>query len=272
MRCAVQPDPRHRSLTAADVTPQAARRVPSRVITLDNVDSTNAWLLQRAAVLPDGAACFAEHQSAGRGRQGRAWEAPRGASVLLSVLLLEPPDSCLLPRVTRLAAVAACEAVLDAVPDCAARVRWPNDLVVAGRKLGGVLAETTPARRPDGAAARAIALGVGVNCLQQAGHFSEALRPHATSLELSSQRPIDRPAVARALLERLDAWLAQPVQHMQRRWSELCDDLGQAVRVMQGGVAYQGVICGIDPAGDLLVDLADGQRSAFAAATTTRLW
>ena len=174
-------------------------RLASRVFTFDEIDSTNAFLLARADELPDGAIAAAEFQSAGRGRQGRQWTAPRGSSVMLSVLLIEPGDSVLLTRATMLASLAACEA-LDACTDQQVGLRWPNDLVLRGRKLGGVLAESTTLPPNRGA----MVVGIGINCLQQRGHFDNGLAQKATSLEIESVLAIDRPAIAARLVARLD--------------------------------------------------------------------
>ncbi len=103
------------------------------------IDSTNAWLLARATELPDGAIATAEYQTAGRGRLGRRWLAPRGASILLSFLIREPADSPLITHAGLLAALATCEAI-EATTDCRPGVRWPNDLALrakAGGRVGG---------------------------------------------------------------------------------------------------------------------------------------
>src|SRR5262245_2034057 len=157
----------HRPLCASDFPPPGElRRLGRAVHCFANIDSTNAFLLSHAAELPDGTLAVAEHQTAGRGRLRRVWSAPRGSSVLLSVLLHESADSGLLREASLLACVATCNAV-ESDAGIIAAVRWPNDVTVAGRKLAGVLAESTPL--PDGR--RALVIGIGLNCLQQRGHF-----------------------------------------------------------------------------------------------------
>ena len=254
-------------------------RLGRRVFALDQVPSTNAFLLARASELPDGAVAWAEWQSAGRGRLGRRWESPRGASVLLSTLLQEPADSPLLARGTLLAVLAACEAVERATV-CKPQVRWPNDLVLSGRKLGGVLVESAlmAARAPDHAAGRAVVIGVGINCLQQRGHFGAELAETATSLEIESTQPVDRAAVARGLLERLDALLTSAATDRDAwraalaTWRSRCEDIGTRVTLWQDRQTYRGTVLDISDAGDLLVHLDEGARRYFASATTTRPW
>jgi BirA family biotin operon repressor/biotin-[acetyl-CoA-carboxylase] ligase len=187
--------------------PRAAlRRIGTCVLALDETDSTNTELLRRAAGLPDGSVVVAEYQTRGRGRRGRHWLAPRGASILLSVMLKEAAGSPVARRATILGALAACEAIEQATV-CKPAVRWPNDVTIAGRKISGVLVETTPC---DGG--QAVIIGIGINCLQQAGHFPPALTGRATSLEIESPLPIDRAAVTRALLARLDGRVVELAQ------------------------------------------------------------
>jgi len=268
----------HGPLTVDDLLPRGPlRRVGRRVLMHDTVDSTNAFLLRCAHESCDGTVACAEFQSSGRGRLGRRWEAPRGSSVMLSVLLLEPEESPLLTQGALLAALAACEAIENAT-DCAPAVRWPNDIVLAGRKLGGVLAETSSLASGDSVAQRAVVLGVGINCLQHRGHFKDELTRMATSLELESTRPVHRAAVAGSLLSYLDRWLARggegPAGWMGVReaWRARCEDFGTRVTLENDGRVFSGTALGISDEGDLVVQLDRGGRRQFASAGTTRIW
>ena len=263
----------HRPFTTADFPPPGElRRLGRSVHCFKNIDSTNAFLLSRAGELPDGALALAEHQTAGRGRLRRVWSAPRGSSILLSLLLHESAESGLLRDATLLACVATCNAVQIAVGITAA-VRWPNDVVISGRKLAGVLAESTPL--PDGR--RALVIGIGLNCLQQPGHFDGVLTQRATSLEIESAAAVDRGAVARALIHALDQSIERASDaagraRLRQDWLARCDDRGQPVTLLSEDHTHRGTIVDIDPAGDLIVQLDTGERRAFEAATTTRRW
>ncbi len=239
----------------------------------DDIDSTNRFLLDRAGELPDGAIVAAEFQSSGRGRLSRRWVAPRGSSVMLSVLLVEPADSPLLSRATMLASLAACEAI-DACTDQQVGLRWPNDLVLSGRKLGGVLAESTvlPGCR------RAIVVGIGINCLQQRGHFANGLAEKATSLEIESDLAIDRPAIAARLVSRLDDRLGrlgrgpeQPAE-LTVAWRNRCVDVGTRITLQHDGLTWRGTVIDVTDDADLILELDRGGRRRFGAATTTRIW
>ncbi len=253
------------------------RRLGGAVRIFAELDSTNSYMLAHAAELVDGTIVLADFQTAGRGRRGRRWHSPRGASVLLSVLLKEPASSPWLEHATLAAALAACEAVEHA-STCRPALRWPNDLMLSGKKLGGVLVESTPlTRTPDEPAQRAIVIGVGINCLQQRGHWETAIADTATSLEIESASAVDRTAVARGVLERLDAHLAGTGEGeaewpgILAAWKSRCEDLGARVTLRHDRRAWTGTMLDISDAGDLLVQLDHGPRRYFAAATTTRV-
>jgi len=265
-------DVTHRPLTAADLLPHGPlRRVGRQLLLYDTLDSTNTLLLSRAHELPDGTVAHAEFQTAGRGRLGRTWLAPRGSSVLLSVLLRERRNSPALRLGGLLAAVAACEAI-EAVTECTPTVRWPNDILLTGGKLGGVLAESR-AVGPQ----RALVLGIGLNCLQQPGHFTGELAGRAVSLECVSTRPVMRAAVAASLLQRLDAWLdrvaadADGWEQVRHAWQMRCDDFGRRITLAHDGRTYTGTALEISAGADIVVELDRGGRRHFSASGTTRL-
>ncbi|HKQ49085.1 MAG TPA: biotin--[acetyl-CoA-carboxylase] ligase [Phycisphaerae bacterium] len=244
------------------------QRVGRSVMVLPDVDSTNTYALNRLTV--DGTVVFAELQTAGRGRLGRPWQSPRGASLTFTTLLLEPPGRIAPTRWMMAGAVAVAQAIARET-DVAPVVRWPNDLYVGPRKLAGVLVETRSL--PTGR--MAVAIGIGVNCLQQPGHFPPDLREKATSLEIESSQPIDRTALARALLRRLDYLLAsheRPTDdELAVQWREASADLGGRARLLSDGQEFGGQIIDIHPATGLLLQLDDGGRRQFDPQTTTRL-
>lgn len=145
---------------------------------------------------PSGAVALAEEQTAGRGRQGRAWHSPGGRGVWLSVLL-RPPHSPLGGVLAVRAGLAALSAIREAAPRAAVRLRWPNDLVVADRKVGGILCEA----RWSGEVVAWAAVGVGINV---AGPVAPAVRDSA--IALADVAPgVSRLALVTALVHRLRA-------------------------------------------------------------------
>lgn len=241
----------------------------------DEVGSTNDEVATEArAGAAEGLVVVADHQRAGRGRRGRIWSAPARSSLLASVLLrpaLPPRLLYLVGAVVSLAAADACRAVAGVD----VRLKWPNDLVVEGRKLGGVLVETELHR---GRVVAAVA-GLGLNVWWPEG-LPSGLAQEATTLGELTGRAVSRPALLVALLEALETRyraLGGP-RGQQAQAAELrrrCVTLGQAVRVeLAGGDlegrSFTGVAVAIDPGGHLLVE-DRGQRRAVAAADVIHL-
>jgi BirA family biotin operon repressor/biotin-[acetyl-CoA-carboxylase] ligase len=274
----------HTPLSETNLLPDGPlQRIGRRVVAFSELNSTNSYALAQATDLPDGAVVLSEYQSAGRGRLGHTWQSPRGASILLSVLLKEPAASPLIKRATMLAALATCEAV-EAAGFCRPLLRWPNDLLLSGRKVAGVLVESSPLPKSTGQMPlRAIVLGIGINCLQQRGHFTGELADSATSLEIESPSPVDRAPVARCLLETLDRHVtnlavegpnrtdAAGSEGLVAAWKAHCNDLGRRVTLRHDRKTYSGTVLDITDDGDLLIELDRGGRHCFAAATTTRI-
>jgi BirA family biotin operon repressor/biotin-[acetyl-CoA-carboxylase] ligase len=209
-------------------------------------DSTNERARELAIVgAPHGTLVTADEQTAGRGRQGRAWVAPPGSALLMSLVVRDlREEHALLPLSAAVAVSEACEA-MTAV-ECA--IKWPNDVWIAGRKVAGILVEGRP---QEGWAV----LGIGLNVATAADEFPEELREIATSLRAAAG---DAPPVAlvRAeLLERLDAWLARPAEDVIAAWRERDALRGRKVRWADG----EGEATGIADSGALLVETAEGE-------------
>lgn len=155
--------------------------------------------------LPEGAVAATDHQTAGRGRLGRAWEAPPGTAVLLS-LLLRPPPERLAPELTLVAAVAAAE-VVELATTLAAQIKWPNDVMLNRRKVGGVVAELR-----DGA----VVLGVGLNANQVPAQLPGGAPTEPGSLRSLTGSLYDRAGLAGALVEHLEVayttWLERGLE------------------------------------------------------------
>jgi BirA family transcriptional regulator, biotin operon repressor / biotin---[acetyl-CoA-carboxylase] ligase len=198
-------------------------------------DSTN----ERARALasagaPHGTLVTADEQSAGRGRQGRVWTAPARSAVLMSAVLRELSET--LPLA---AAVAVCEALpVDA------RIKWPNDVWIEGRKVAGILVEARP---QEGWAV----LGIGLNVTTES--FPPDL--NATSLRLAGATLSPEQALA-ALIDSLSRWLSQPPSAVLTAWRSRDALLGRPVRWSNG--SNEGTAAGIDDSGALIVETVDG--------------
>jgi BirA family biotin operon repressor/biotin-[acetyl-CoA-carboxylase] ligase len=172
------------------------RRLGRRVLVFDRVDSTNT-VAAALAGLPenDGLAVLADEQTAGRGQHGRSWLAPAGAGVLLSVVWAPPPALCRPVVLTAWAAVAVCRVVHEAV-GLPPRIKWPNDVLLGGRKVCGILIEQGPGG--------ATVVGLGLNVRQSEADLAAAGLVQATSLAAFTQEAPSTAKVARSLIWRLD--------------------------------------------------------------------
>lgn len=248
------------------------QRIGRRIEYVESTSSTNdaawKWIETIKADHADGLVVLAEHQSAGRGRMGRTWQAPRGAGLLCSVVVVDQADALTGGALALLASVAVCDAI-EHCTGVAARIKWPNDLLVDGRKLAGILIESRVHK--DGPSVWV--LGIGVNCLQQRGHFAPELAEVATSLELLSTRAIDRTALAISVLDQLDRWLASPRTWddavLHDAWIARSETVGKRVVLTHAGRTFHGSVIDLDPAAALVVQLDEGGVRAFAAADTT---
>jgi BirA family biotin operon repressor/biotin-[acetyl-CoA-carboxylase] ligase len=231
------------------------------------IDSTNSYLLEQArAGAPEGVVAVADHQTAGRGRLGRRWEAPPGTCLLASVLLrpvLAPDQLHLCTVAVALAAADACWEVAGVRPS----VKWPNDLEVDGKKLAGVLAEADP--DAPGGADGSVAVVVGIGCNvdwpgpEGAGGTSlaEAARPPG--------RTVDREALLASLLGALGPRAealgsARGRAGLAEELRSRCGTLGRAVRVELAGGPITGTAVGLTGAGYLVVETASGRREVAA--------
>ena len=149
----------------------------------------------------EGAIAVAEEQTEGRGRLGRSWHAPARTSVLASVLLLPPVEAARLPELSLVAGGAVAEAIAD-VTGIEPVIEFPNDVLVGGRKVAGILAESSEGR---------VVLGLGVNANQTSEELPENARTEPTSLRLELGEPVDRARLLAEILARLelayDAWV-----------------------------------------------------------------
>jgi BirA family transcriptional regulator, biotin operon repressor / biotin---[acetyl-CoA-carboxylase] ligase len=198
-------------------------------------DSTNERAkLLAAAGAPHGTLVTADEQTAGRGRQGRAWTAPPRSAVLMSLVLRELDE-----RLPLTAAVALCEAL-----PLEAAIKWPNDVWIEGRKVAGILLEGRP---QEGWAV----LGVGVNVTTE--RFPAELAESATSLRLAGSAATPAQVLA-DLLESLSRWLSAPPERVLETWRSLDALKGERVRWTGG----EGIADGIDDSGALRVETGSG--------------
>jgi BirA family biotin operon repressor/biotin-[acetyl-CoA-carboxylase] ligase len=236
------------------------------VVRLGRVDSTQTIAFALAAEgVPDGTAVVADTQAAGHGRRGRPWVDEPGASLLVSIVLRPRLEPARLPGLSLAAGVAVAEALTRAA-GVSPRLKWPNDVLIGGRKIAGILLESRMTGHPESGGLTAI-LGIGINVSQRT--FPADLAERATSVWVESGRLVERDALLAALLDALGDWRRRlesgGFAPVRARWRALADTLGRTVTV--DGVS--GVAIDIDVDGALVVNDAEGRRHRMVAGDVT---
>jgi len=233
-------------LTADDLRARLTTPVIGReILVFDETGSTNdvaARLAHDGA--REGLVVFAESQTRGRGRHGRVWASPRGKGLWFSALLRPPFPVAAYSRITVAAGVAVARAIGHN-----ARLKWPNDVTIAGRKLAGILTETR-----DGAAV--LGVGLDVNCDRA------DLPETATSLLLATGQRHDRLALAATVLTELDHYYRLTMDSFERvadEWASLCAALGRQLVVRMGERRMAGHAQALDSDGALLLRCDSGR-------------
>lgn len=210
-------------------------------------------------------AIFAETQSAGRGRFGRKWHSAPKEGVWFSLLLRPEIPFFQWPRLTSTAALATALAI-ESVTGLRPGIKWPNDVLVGGKKVSGLLVET--GQHPD--KGPFAVLGIGINANQSV--FPEEIRDRATSLKLAVGHAVDRAALVTSLLEHLGRLLPQletGFDHILSQITERSTVLGQMLQLHSGNSPLEGIAEALDEEGLLLLRLADGSLQRCSAGEVT---
>ena len=247
--------------------PAATRARLAELTVLDQVGSTNSWLAERPG---DPAVCFAEFQSAGRGRRGRAWVSPFASNIYMSLgwsFAEWPQGFTALGMVAAIAAVRA----LKSLGVEGAGIKWPNDLVAGGRKLAGVLVDIQgePPR-----ATRAI-VGVGLNVRMPAVAATEIDQPWMDLATLTEGDPPERNRLAAALIDSLftalDEFAHAGFAAFSADWQALDLVAGRAVALHSHEQTVTGVAAGVDEQGALLLRTAHGVKRFVSGDVSLRI-
>ncbi len=231
------------------------------ILTYERIGST----MDRARELahkraPEGTLVIAAEQTEGRGRLDRSWLSPKG-SLSLSILLYPSPEK--LPRLSMIAGLAAAEAI-EQVSSLKADLKWPNDVLVKGKKVAGILVESGVAHGRHFAV-----IGIGVNVNLKLATCPE-IAAIATSLSDESGGEVDTPALLRALIDRIEAlYLGFDDDATFAAWRSRLATLGQQVRATSGNSAVEGVAVDVTPEGSLIIRQSDGILCTVVAGDVT---
>ncbi|HWR90048.1 MAG TPA: biotin--[acetyl-CoA-carboxylase] ligase [Dissulfurispiraceae bacterium] len=245
--------------------------VGREIFCFDTAGSTNTLAMEHARTeFVDGTVFMADSQTGGRGRLGRTWVSPPGKNISMSILLkprLLPRDA---PILTLMAAVACVSAIRQSA-DVAVTIKWPNDMMVGLKKLGGILTET----RTSAVRIEAAVIGIGLNVNGTARDFPDDIMSVATTLRDETGEVHSRTRLAAAMIRELDAWYDMLMREgkgpVLSEWVQLCSTLGRAVRVTMAESELTGVAEGIDEEGLLVLRLPDQSSVKISAGDVTVL-
>lgn len=228
------------------------------IVSLGIVESTNSLAMELAEKgASHGTVVIADSQTKGRGRMGRPWISPSGGNIYMSVILTHPMDLKEATFLTILAGVACCGALRNAT-GLPVEIKWPNDLMVSHKKLGGILTELKSCGREMLYAI----IGIGINVNIALEDFPPEVRKIATSIKDEKGKTESRTFLIAEILNELDRWYhvfaQQGKNSLLNEWRKLTSMMGKPVQVTMGEEIISGLAHDIDEGGMLIVRLPSG--------------
>ncbi len=250
--------------------------VGKRALFFPEIGSTNIRAKQEAEEgAPEGTLIVSDHQTAGRGRRGRAWESPAGCNVYFSLMLRPKLDPDRAPMMTLLMALAVAQALKELGPEGddpekAVLIKWPNDIVIGGRKVCGILTEMSV----EQAYIQYVVIGVGINVRKQV--FAPEIAATATSLEEAWDIPVPRceliGRICRAFETLYEDFIeTRSLAGVRAPYESFLANKGRMVKVLDPAGEYEGTALGINDRGELLVELKEGTiKEVYAGEVSVR--
>ncbi len=238
----------------------------NKIYAFETIDSTNncGKVLASVGAL-EGVVIIAEEQTAGKGRLGRTWQANPGENLTFSLLLrprVSPDALNLLPLYIAVAVAEAIERVVDLKVEC----KWPNDLLVNGKKIGGILIEGSVKEN----IVEHVVIGLGLNVNQT--QFSPDFKTRATSLRLESRQQVDRTKLFREVISLLETQYKSYAKTAFRSviplWEKRSTMLNKPILVSQSGNVFSGTVKGLSPEGGLVLETDGMTKTLFAGDVT----
>ena len=260
------------------------KRIGREILVYDSTSSTNDIAAEYARNKQnDGLVVFAEEQTAGRGRAGNKWLSGKGDSILCSIVLSTGGSRTAPTELLSLTCAVAVAETIGKPGRSRAKIKWPNDIMLNGKKVAGILLESKSLSMSDcrmpmskseigNRKSKIYVVGIGINCHQRKDSFTEELQPLATSMDIESHSITDRISLAKRLLTSIDHWLEVAASNGEKiigRWRELSIQLGHRVTLIFNGNKFTGHCIGIDPEKGLILQLDTGGIRMFDAAHTT---
>lgn len=235
----------------------------------ESIDSTNVRAKQLAEEgYPNGTLVVADQQTAGRGRRGRAWESPKGNSIFMTFLLKPEISPNNASMITLVAALAIAKAISEITGE-EAKIKWPNDIVVNGKKVCGILTEMSA--QFDYINHIVVGIGINVNTEQ----FPEEIEHMATSLKLEYQKNFQRANIIESVLEHFEEEYekyleTQDLSALVNDYNRLLVNKGNVVKVLDPKEPFEGKAMGITPTGELIVDTWESRKLVSSGEVSVR--
>lgn len=243
--------------------------IGNEILYLPVIDSTNTRAKQLAEEgYPSGTVVIAERQDAGRGRRGRTWESPDGDGIFMTFLLrpdIKPDNASMLTLVAALAVAAA----IRKCTGRAAGIKWPNDIVMNGKKVCGILTEMSTQMDY----VNHVVVGIGINVYNEA--FPEELSQMATSLYLETRERFERETLIEEVWEQFEHYYeifeqTQDLSGLVKEYEAHLVNMHQSVRVLDPKEPFEGKAMGITARGELIVDTWESRRLVSAGEVSVR--
>jgi len=228
-----------------------------------DIDSTSSKAFELGDLdAPEGTVVIAESQSGGKGRRGRKWHSPKGKNIYTSIILRPPIAPTDAPKLTLVAAVALAETIAlftDLPPVKGVRIKWPNDILLGGKKCAGILTEM----KCNELNVNFVVIGIGINVNMDASDIPPDLLSLATSILMETGSDVSRAQLIQNLYSNLENWykryLLEGFCPVKERWNSLSGIMGKQVRAASATHVYEeGKAMGINDDGALLLEKADG--------------
>lgn len=240
------------------------------VIYYDETDSTNNRAKEAGNNKePHGTLFVADMQMAGKGRRGRVWKSPSGSSIYMTILLYPDIPPVKAPQLTLIMAIAVAEGIRE-VTGLETKIKWPNDIVVNGKKICGILTEMST----EIDYINHVVIGIGINVNMES--FPEDIAKTATSLRIEAGKEFRRFELIAAIMEHFEKAYeavceAGSLEPIMEDYNRLLVNCGRRVRVLEPEHEYDALALGIDKTGELQVECEDGSRkSVFAGEVSVR--
>ena len=237
--------------------------IGKEIIYFESIDSTNSYAKEEANNLKSGTIILSEEQACGRGRRGRSWISSKGKGIWMSLILkpdLQPTEGI---KMTQIAAVAVCEAIRE-LTGLEALIKWPNDIVINGKKVCGILTEM--AGELNEISYIVVGIGINVNMVE----FTGDLKEKATSLYIESNRKVDRKQMVAKILKEFEELYELFIKELDlvdtlKKLKEYSAVLGKNIRIIQGKRERIAKAVDIDKQGFLIIENKEGKRELISS-------